>query len=252
MRRFILVSCVFLASTEAWAQGPPAFEVASIRRNVSGSRRGSTQLRPGGRLVVVNENLRSLVRDAYGQSQLEVVGGPKWIDTDTWDVAATAGRTVSDDESWAMLRALLEQRFKLVARRETREQPVYVLLPANDTRPGSQLRVSSLECPVTGNSCGTQSMPGRITGSAADMSDLVRSLSRVVGRPVVDRTGLAGRFDFTLTWTPDVPGGSTPVAVVEGGSIFSALQEQLSLKLESQRAPVDVIVVDSAERPVED
>jgi len=103
----------------------PSFEVASVKRNLSGGKRGSTQLRPGGRLVIVNENLRSVIKDAYGEGRLDVVGGPAWLDTDSWDIAATAARDVHDDEAMAMLRTLLEDRFKLVAHVETHEQPVY-------------------------------------------------------------------------------------------------------------------------------
>jgi len=248
----LAVGLLLTTSGYAIGQTRAAFEAASVKRNVSGSRRGSTQLRPGGRLAVVNENLRSLVRDAYGEGRLEVVGGPKWLDTDTWDIAATAGRDVADDDAWAMLRTLLEQRFKLVARREIREQPIYALVPAGK-RSASPLRPSSTDCPITGNPCGIQSAQGRLVGTAAEMSDLVRSLSRVVGRPVIDKTGLSGRFDFTVTWTPDVAGTLESAAPdAQGNSIFTALTEQLNLKLEPQRGPVAIIVVDSAERPLDD
>jgi uncharacterized protein (TIGR03435 family) len=243
---------LLLTAESGAAQNGPAFEVASVRRNVSGSRKGSSQLRPGGRLVVVNENLRSVIRDAYGQGRLEVVGGPTWVDTEAWDIVATAGREVSDEEVWAMLRTLLEQRFKLVARRQTREQPIYALVPASSARNGPQMHESSTACPASGNSCGTQSATGRVIGTAAEMSDLVRALSRVAGRSVVDKTGSTGRFDFTLTWTPEAAGTLTPTSGTEGGSLFTAIQEQLNLKLVSQRGPVDLVVVDRAEPASDD
>ena len=218
----------------------PSFEVAFIKRNVSGSKRGSTQLRPGGRLVIVNENLRSVIKDAYGEGSFEVDGGPGWLDTDSWDIVATAGRNIRDDEVWAMLRTLLEDRFKLVARVETQEQPVYAIVGANgDGRPGPQLHSSSTPCPVGANSCGTQSATGRIRGTAAEMDDLARSLRRVVGRQVMNETNLGGRFDFELSWNP------------ESESVFTAIREQLGLKLDPRRGPVHIVVVKRIERAVE-
>ncbi len=219
----------------------PSFEVASVKRNVSGGKRGSTQLRPGGRLVIVNENLRSVIKDAYGEGRLDVVGGPAWVDTDSWDIAATAARDVHDDEATAMLRTLLEDRFKLVGHVETHEQPVYAIVRADaGDRLGPQLHASSVPCPATGNTCGTQSATGRIRGTAATMDDLARVLRRVVGRDVTNETRLQGSFDFVLSWEPD------------GDSIFTAVREQLGLKLDPRRGPVRIVVVERVERALDD
>jgi uncharacterized protein (TIGR03435 family) len=237
----LLVIVAALTVFAPLAAQKPSFEAASIKRNLSGGKRGSTQLRPGGRLVVANENLRSMIKDAYGEGRFDVVGGPAWLDTDAWDVAATAGREVRDDDVWAMVRTLLEDRFTLVARVETQEQPVYAIVRANaDGRLGPQLKASSTPCPPAGNLCGTQSATGRIRGTAAAIDDLARSLRRVVGRQVTNDTRLDGRFDFTLSWEQD------------SESVFTAIREQLGLKLDPRRGPVRVVVVDRVERPVED
>jgi uncharacterized protein (TIGR03435 family) len=257
----LLVAAPALLRAQAPDQKPLAFEVATIKPNTSGSGRGGGRLSPGGRVTFVNESLRAIIRDAYG---LEVIGGPSWIDTDRWDIAATAPSGQSDAR--LMMQTLLADRFKLVARLEQQEQPIYALVFSNrDKRLGARIRTSSTDCPITGNSCGTQSGFGTITGTAAELADLTRALSRQLGRKVVDRTALNARFDFTLTWTPDnlpprAPGTpqDQPVTVngigidPNGPSIFTAIQEQLGLKLESTKGPVDVVVIDRVEEPTPD
>ena len=159
-----------------------------------------------------------------------------------------------------MLRTLLKDRFTLVTHTETRELPIYALVLARpDRRFGEQLRVSSVDCvaleaeshkaggtpppaPGAGPRCGISSGTGRIQASARLMTDVARALSNTTGRAVVDKTGLDGRYDLELRWNE----------TEEGPSLFTAVQEQLGLKLEPQRGPVDVLVIDSAERPTED
>jgi len=241
-------------------QKPLAFDVASIKPNTSGSSRGGGRLSPGGRVTFVNESLRAIIHDAYG---LDVIGGPAWIDTDRWDLAATAASAQDDPSTRLMLQKLLADRFKLVARVEQREQSVYALVfSRRDRQLGPRISASSTNCPITGNSCGTQSRPGQITGIAAELRDITRALSGAVERKVLDQTALTGRFDVSLQWTPDA--GSVSAAAlksadraaastgVEGGSIFTAIQEQLGLKLESTKAPVDVLVIAHAEKPTPD
>jgi uncharacterized protein (TIGR03435 family) len=223
----------------------PAFEVASIKRNVSGDPRSGVRTLPGGRIAVINQELRQIIRGAFGSSDLEVIGGPDWIDSDRWDITASAGTGKADEPLEPMLKSLLADRFKLRAHVEMRERPIYgLVLSRADKRLGDKIHVSPMDCRAD-TDCGRTSartngvLSGTINGVARTMADLASSLSRYAGRRIFDRTGLQGRFDFELTWSEDV-------------SIFTALQEQLGLKLDAQRAPVDVVVVDSVERAVED
>ena len=221
------------------------FEVASIKRNTSGDARSGVRTLPGGRIGVVNQPLRQVIRGAYGSADLEVEGGPDWIDSERWDINATAGTSNPDVPLEPMLKSLLADRFKLRAHVETRERPIYGLtLVRLDRRLGDKIHVSPTDCRPDAD-CGTTTArtngvtAGTITGAARTMADIATSLSRYAGRRVFDRSGLVGRFDFELTWSEDV-------------SIFTAMAEQLGLKLESQRGPVEVVVIDSVERPVED
>jgi uncharacterized protein (TIGR03435 family) len=162
-----------------------------------------------------------------------------------------------------MLRALLAERFKLVVHHETKEQPVYALVLARpDGKLGAQIKPSTLDCsvqppPGQSNGCGmnssTNNTTGLMTGRGRSIQDLGDALSNfVTERMVIDRTGLAGAFDFELRWTPDnLRGAPNPAGAApsDAPSIFAALQEQLGLKLEAQRAPVEFVVIDKVERP---
>ena len=217
----------------------PSFEVASIKRNLSGDHNSGSRTTPGGRLAITNEPLREIIQGAYGQNDLLVVGGPAWIDSDKWDISAIGRSGNADEPTRLMMQSLLADRFKLVAHMEKRDQPVFALVLArSDRRLGSGIHPSSVECKI-GVPCGTQTINGVMTGVARTMTDLARSLYRFAERRVIDQTGLTGRFDFEMKW-------------MEGESVFTAIQEQLGLKLEAQRAPVDVVVVDSVERAGED
>ena len=177
-----------------------------------------------------------------------------------------------------MMRALLVERFKLAVHRETRQIPVYALVVARrDGRLGPELRRSDVDCAASAAAarrgvapssnppamreethCAMAVGAGNLILGGRSVFQLANTLSNLVGRPVVDRTGLTGVFDITLTWTPDqVPQGPStalepPAVDPNGPSIFTALQEQLGLKLDSQKGPVDVLVIDRAEHPVED
>ena len=170
-----------------------------------------------------------------------------------------------------MLQRLLAERFMLVVRRETREMPVYALVLARtDGQLGPQIQRASGECeaarlarakspqgpmpPISRGFCGTRAGNGSVSTSAVALADFARNLAPMTGRFVIDRTGLNGTYDLDLKWTPDqalTPGAATGAAT-DGTSLFAALQEQLGLKLEAQRAPVEVLVIDSADRPIED
>ncbi len=268
----LILGAVVLAQSPA-PPHPPAFEVASIKRNISGSTSAGTRTLPGGRITITNNPLRNMIRNAYGVQGFQIVGGPDWVNTDRWDIVAKAEGDVPREQMSAMMQALLADRFNLVIHRETREMPIYALrLARGDGAFGPQLRRSVTDCAalmadararggtppsrVNGRvSCGMSINNGRMEVNADGMPNLVRNLAPIVGRIVVDKTGLTGSFDLDLTWAPEAQAGSsesaTPTAI-DGPSIFTAMQEQLGLKLEPQRGPVDVLVIDSAERPMED
>jgi len=261
-----------------------SFDVASVKRNTSGDWRKSIGPAPGGRFLATNQTLRELMPFAFGLPQMtaniRIVGGPKWIDSDRFDVVAKTNGTPSPQELSAMLRTMLNDRFKLAARTETRELPIYMLVMAkSDGAYGPRLRrsdVSEVDCaarraalrrrepvpppqpgkpPVCG---GGRTVLGKITGVGWSVDQLVTSLAPFAGRVVLERTGLSGLFDFEIEWTPDQlprqpPDDPEPLRIDPNGpSLFTALQEQLGLKLESTKGPVDVLVVDRVERPTED
>jgi uncharacterized protein (TIGR03435 family) len=270
---FILAAVVSLQGQAPTDTGPkPAFEVASIKRNVSGGDNASMRALPGGRVTVTNNSLFNLIRNAYQLQRYQMTGGPDWIDKDKWDIVAKAEGDPSPQQMLPMVGTLLIDRFKLVAHRETRDAPIYALVLAkSDGRLGPQLKPSSTDCqawlaelrarggaPSPAGSpvrCGIRFINGTVVGNAMRVADLARNLSGVAGRMVVDKTGLTGAYDFEMTFTPDrAPGDglNTQQALSEGGSLFTALQEQLGLKLEAQRGSIEYFVIDSAERPTED
>jgi uncharacterized protein (TIGR03435 family) len=250
----------------------PVFEVASIKRNVSGSDGASVRVQPGGRLSVTNNSLRNIIRNAYNVQNFQIVGGPDWINDIRWDILAKAESEAPTPELLIMVRNLLADRFKLVVHTEMRETPVYALVLArSDGRLGPQLRPSTVDCaallasfkarkeapPNTINgrpSCGTRITQGSMMTTATTMADVVRNLAPMAGRPIVDRTGLTGTFDLDLTWMPDQqgPAGATAPTDNDRPALVTAVQEQLGLKLDSQRLPFEMLIIDSVERPTED
>ena len=279
------------------APSNPQFEVASIKPNKSGDGRVMMSVQPGGRFTATNVTLRMMIRNAYQLQEFQITGGPSWIADERFDIAAKAeaGDTMGDpfraeqtgqpSRGQLMIRALLAERFKLVVHNEEKEMPIYALVPArSDGKLGPQLKASEADCaaivaaararggrgptgppPDPGRGgpppqCGIRIGPGNMAVGGSPMSQVATSLSMFAGRIVVDKTGLSGSYDFTLTWTPDqMPGaGQRPPGAPEpppidpnGASLFTAVQEQLGLKLDSQRGPVAVLVIDRVERPTE-
>ena len=255
----------------------PAFEVASVKVNTSGDWRKSIGPAPGGRFLATNNTLKDLIPFAYGLPQatagIRIVGGPSWIDSDRFDVVAKTDGTPSPQEIGAMLRTLLTDRFKLSAHNEARDLPTYALVVTKASTFGPRLRrseVSETECaarraairrrepvppPQPGKPpvCGRgRTVPGKITAVGWSIEQLVNALTPFASRVVIDGTGLSGLFDFDLEWTPDQlprqpPDDPEPLRIDPNGpSLFTALQEQLGLGLESTRGSVDVLVVDRA------
>jgi uncharacterized protein (TIGR03435 family) len=255
----------------------PTFEVATIKRNMSGSTSASNRALPGGRVTITNNTLRNIIRNFHRIQPYQLIGGPDWLSTERWDIVAKAEGDPPPERMIEMVKTLVADRFKLTTHTETRELPIYALVLAKgDKSLGPQLHRSTTDCaaifaeararggapprgPDGGPLCGINMDTGRMATSAVTIADLARNLSMVAGRSVVDKTGLPGNFDLELTWAPEVPAGNaavgTPDAAPLAGdapSLFTAIQEQLGLKLDPQRGPVEVLVIDSVEKPVED
>jgi uncharacterized protein (TIGR03435 family) len=256
----------------------PSFEAASIKPNKSGSPLLGILPQPGGRFTATNVSLGLLIRNAYQLPIFRMSGGPDWIESDRFDVVATAGYDAPQAELRLMVQTLLAERFKLNAHTEAREQPVYELVMARgDGRLGPNLRRSEVDC---AGADWPSSFPESVTprcgfiGSAPDVEiwsgrsrfelrgtsveGFARFLQGAVRRYVFDRTGLDGyfngEFDFTVEMGPPPPprGIQDPYDRPSFPTIFTVLPEQLGLKLESTRGPVDVLVIDHAERPTQD
>jgi len=270
MRAVLMAALVALMVTRLATQ-VPAFDAVSVKGNTTGETRTRFE-NPPGRFTAVNVPLRFLIRQAYRVPESRIFGGPSWIAVDRFDIAATAPPQTTSDQNRQMLRALLADRFALITHTETRELPTYVLRVVRGERLGPGLRRSDTDCTGQGSrmlngrvQCGilVSQAPGSasLRGGGTSIADIARMLGDFLDRPLVDETGLAGVFDFELQFTADR--SAVPGAVVPGGlaassspdevpSIFTALQEQLGLKLEPSPGLVDVLVVDRAERPASD
>jgi uncharacterized protein (TIGR03435 family) len=250
-------------------QSQPSFEVASIKQNRSNSAAWSMTMPPGGRFNFSNATPDTIIRWAYRLQDLQLAGMPSWASSARFDVVARSESTPPPDEArmQSMMQTLLAERFKLVAHREARELPIYALVLARaDRQPGPALRSSQVDCaavaaaartstpPPLGNRplCGVRMGSGSMIAGGLTMPRLVANLTRVVDRIVVDRTNLAGAFDIDLHWAPEQSSPDAAPVDPNAPSIFTAMQEQLGLKLDSTRAPVDVLVIDHVERPAED
>ena len=242
-----LVLAAMLTVPALVAQPPDLqFEVASLKPSRPGAQGNVLHPAPGHqRYVATNEPLKEMLIVAYRIRFDQVSGGPGWMATDLWDINAEAERPSSVEEFHVMLRNLLKERFNLRMHSETKERPVYIL------------SVDKTGVKMTPNETGTADDASideagflKWTSKSIPMDYLAWLLSVYLDRPIIDRTGLTGTWDFTLSWTPDLPTRQQPDDNLYPG-IFEALQKQLGLKLESQRAPVEVLVIDHAEKPAE-
>ena len=296
----VLFSGLLVVTGTLLAQNAPSFEVASVKPNASGGLDAYWQFQPGGRVVIRNLPLQTIISWAY---QLQVgddrlIGLPAWIRTEKFDIVAKAlgGVEVGSllrvgpaSPGLLMMRTLLAERFQLKIHTEMRELPIYALMTANaDGRLGPKLTRSDTDCdrlnaeiragralspppptPGTVAPCRMSNFRNRLAYGSQPLAALTDDLSWRVRRVVVDRTGLTGRFDFELTWTPDeLPPADSPDRIAVGGAeidltggvkidpdgpaLLTALREQLGLKLESARGPVEVLVIDRVERPTPD
>jgi uncharacterized protein (TIGR03435 family) len=239
----------------------PEFEVAAIKLNKSGSGSSHSDF-DHGRFSATNEGIKGLIQyDAYDVAGPQIEGGPSWLALERFDIEAKVDDATallmeklgSEDRvklKRQLIGQLLAERFKLTVHWQTKELPVYALVQAKG---GSKLTPST----DTSGSSGTSSSRGSLKASGVTMARLAETLTSILdreaGRIVVDRTGINGRYDLALEWSPE-DGSSNSAAnggQNSGPSIFTALQEQLGLKLEASRGPVKTLVIDHVEQPSE-
>lgn len=253
---------------------PLSFEVASIKSSAPDTREMFIQIQRGGGLRITNLTLKQVLAYGYDVRDFQISGGPPWINSDRYDIqarpeqaTATAPddfrqmsdeqRKTADQQMRERVRTLLADRFQLAVHHDKKEAPVYALMVAKG---GPKLKENT---EPRGGRQGMGMRPGgQLSATAASVPMLANLLSNLMGRPVIDRTGLTAKYDFELRWTPDPgqtllpPGAPFPAVEAQppdpnGPTIFTALQEQLGLRLESQKGPVDMIVIDHVEKPSE-
>lgn len=255
MTRLTTLAIVWLLALGA--DGAPTFDVSSVKRNTQGGPANNWQMSPGQR-DFRNSQVRALIRAAWGDNGLRVEGAPDWVVTERYDVVGKFPADTPPAVIELMLRELLRDRFKLATHLETRQVPIYALLMARQDRtPGPKLRPGLQECippwparTTAPPECGRGAGSGFVQVGAGDMAAFARLLTemQVAGRPVKDRTGMAGLFKIDMEFAPDAGEGQPDGAA----SIFTALREQLGLKLEPVLDDVSVLMVDHIERPTPD
>jgi uncharacterized protein (TIGR03435 family) len=249
----------------------PQFEVASVKPSAPDAR-GAGISAPNGRLTISNMPVNEMIVFAWRIQPYQISGGPAWMGSERYDVTAKAESTPKQGELPLMLQALLADRFQLATHFETKDFPIYALVLARkDGKLGPNLTEAKEGSCTTPDPtqprrppgpgvtyCGQQVMGQKaLTARSVPVGRIVPTLARMLGRTIIDKTGLTGNYDISLEWTPDESqmamlqqdAPRPPPSDTPGPSIFTALQEQLGLKLESQKGPVQVLVVDRVEKP---
>jgi len=250
------VTIILLAAFPLFSQSPatprPAFDIASVKASLSNE--GYMDATPGGRFVATGIPLRMLITDAYRLRNVQIIGGPSWLDSDRWDIE---GRPKAEDAVPApppakldpaqpsrenlMLQSLLEDRFQFKFHWEKRELGVYELTVAKG---GPKFKESN----------GVPPGRPRFRGGRGNLEAYEISIATFVyflrlDRIIIDGTNLKGLYDLSLKWTPETAQGTEPATLPEQPSIFTAIQEQLGLRLEATKSPVEVLVIDSVHKP---
>ena len=273
---FIAIVGAIAGVPSAQAPASRACEVASVKAtNPDAAGPFNPQrvsIQPGERVVLNNVSLQTIIQATYRIGSSELVGGPGWLSRERFDIEAKADDPTSADQLRLMLRTLLADRFKLVVHNETRNTSIYALVLAQNGKLGPNLHQSTTDCPTLRaqaaqsgdrDPCGVLTVgnaliTGRMSVRGMTVDTLAGLLGRDAGRPVIDKTGLAGSFDWELTWTPQAflrgAFDRERFATIDpnGPSIFTAVREQLGLKLDSEKSSVDVLVIDHVEHPTED
>jgi uncharacterized protein (TIGR03435 family) len=286
MRKLALAVCLATVVTIVvlGQEKPTTFEVASVKANKSGDTNGRLQGLPGGRVLATNMPVRPIITFAYQIAGYQLIGGPAWLASDRYDLNAKMEENVSatpavpgasaPNPMQLALQNLLEDRFKLKVHRESREMDIYALVLARPGgSPGPGLKPTTTDCAAVAAAaaaaaregkpptpfgapgqplCGIQGNTGKIRFGGLPARSFPAAFSGPAGRMVVDRTGLTGSWDFELTYAAEARGPDAPPVDPNAPSLFTAIQEQLGLKLEPTKGPVEVLVIDSVERPVED
>lgn len=251
MRTILNMSLIFCALGSAAAQSisaPAAFDVASVKPSppipTGPNRSMFVGMRSDpGRVTFSNVPMKNLIRTAYGfDTNARIEGGPGWLDSEMYDVVGTFPPDTPSDRMPLMLQTLLAERCKLAVHHETRDQAVYAFVVAKDA---PKLKSHDPSNPGNGN----RSARGHLELHSITLTQLGNFLSRELGRVIVDATGLTGTYDIVLDWVPIDTPIDDPKA--NGPSLSTAVQEQLGIKLEPQRAPIDYLVIDHVEKPTE-
>jgi uncharacterized protein (TIGR03435 family) len=249
------ISLLMIALIVARGQSP-SFEAASIKRNDSGKPGNGMSLHPN-RVRIINSTLKFCVMVAWNVKDFQVAGASGWMDADRYDIDAVGANPFSAEEARKMMQALLADRFGLVVHTETLDRQGFVLLPAKNG--------PKLPPPIEDPSVMFSRTPAgdrTLQATSISMKRFAEALSTTLGAIVVDRTGIEGKYDVSFQWTPDPAseprvtksGEPMPAPLADatpGPSIFTALQEKLGLKLEARKVPVEVIVIEHAQRPSE-
>jgi uncharacterized protein (TIGR03435 family) len=281
-----LLTAVVLAQTES----RPAFDVVSIKPNHTNQGLPAVTAQPGGRVLAGNVVIQQVILVAYGLEDVQLVNAPGWTATERFAIEARTSDATPTDAIRLMLRTMLAERLGFVAHTERRDLPMFALTMARpDKRLGPKLGPSGPDCapirppegvpmppppppPPAGNPrgqirlimptdeplrrrCGAILFPGWLAMRSATMKELTRLLSQLTSRPVVDETELAGEFDLDVYFQPEEPRGplvgAPPPSLADAPALGTALQDDLGLRLEPRRGPVDVLVVDKIDRPTE-
>jgi uncharacterized protein (TIGR03435 family) len=266
LRRFLTAICLLCLSVQAQTGSSRAFEVATIKPSAPDARATLIAMPPGGRLEIVNMTLKEMIVNAYGIQPFQVEGGPGWLDSVHYDITAKASGERKREDVLIMLQSLLTERFELRFRRETRQLPVYALVKARKNgKLGSRLvpsKEGACTPPDPANPfavdpmrlCGNFALgPDGVTLVSAPINSLTPLLSRLLGRQVIDKTGLTGNFDLSVEWNPDESLAMQPPnrrRVDNGGpSIFTVFREELGLDFKGGKGPVEILAIERAEKP---
>lgn len=248
----VTLCLLWMSHALAYAQAPDserlAFDVVSVKPNTSSEQGLRLGVTPG-RVVVVNMPLKQLIRAAYTLQLHQILGAPSWVEAERFDITGITRHDLTTPALWKpgtyapvqrLLQSVLQDRFRMKARMDEREDQGYSLVRRNPDRMSAGLTAASGPCSA---GCGLKNAPGSATARGVPMAQFAELLSQLTGRVVIDATGLAGNYDFNLQWAPD------SASVSDAPSLVTALQEQLDLRLEPRRVQVPVLVLESIERP---
>ena len=249
---------LFASAATMRAQSPdserPRFDVASVKPNKSSEGVIRFAVQPGGRMVLTDIPVKQLIRAAYTLQLYQIVDAPSWTESERFDITGVTERELREDNvTWSpggkyalmqlMMQSLLADRFNFRAHFEERQGQVYALMLDDKQRAAKGLAPAK----PCGADCAMQIASGTLRAPNVELPLLAELLSQLTGRPVTDATGLTGAFEINLRWTPE---SQEPTA--DAPSLFTALPEQLGLRLDARRGPIRMLVIDSVERPSAD